>query len=292
MSDLDLEHLEREGFVVIPGLLGPDELGPVLAELPMMYPTAEEFHMAPNSERVARFRSSQFGGVDHLPFASPSWNRLAVNDRLLTLARQALRSDDIRLYQAESWAKYSAAIDYEQSHHRDFLNHTIVAPTEDVRFRHVEFFVYVNGVEPDLGPTMMVPRHLSDDIGLLPNWQQPDERPNLYTAEIPVVGPPGTVLVYWPDTHHRASNITRVGAARYTLHLNFRRAEAEWVGRRGWGQSANQPAWTALVEALSPDQLSVFGFPPPGHPYWTADTLTGVQTRYPRLDMSPWSSVM
>jgi hypothetical protein len=32
----------------------------------------------------------------------------------------------------------------------------------------------------------------------------------------------------------------------------------------------------------------VLGFPPPGHPYWTAQTLAGVAARYPMLDLSPW----
>ena len=35
-------------------------------------------------------------------------------------------------------------------------------------------------------------------------------------------------------------------------------------------------------------QLTVLGFPAPGHPYWTEDTLRGVAARYPLLDMTPW----
>ena len=288
MTELDLDRLEHDGFVVLPGFIGPDTLEPVLAEISAMYPTADEFHGDPDSARSRRFRDSQFGGVDNLPFVSQAWNRLAVDERLLALARQALATDDIRLYQAESWAKYSSAIDYDQHHHRDFPNHTIVVPTADARFRHVEMFVYVNGVEPDLGPTMIVPRSQSRDIPPLPNWQPRAERPELYDAEVSVLGPPGTVLVYWPDTHHRGSRIIREAAARFTLHLNFRRSEAEWVGRRGWGNHANHDDWVTFVEGLAPGQLSVFGFPPPGHPYWTEETLAGVQARYPRLDMSPW----
>ena len=32
----------------------------------------------------------------------------------------------------------------------------------------------------------------------------------------------------------------------------------------------------------------MLGFPAPGHPYWTAQTLAGVAARYPMLDLSPW----
>lgn len=31
-----------------------------------------------------------------------------------------------------------------------------------------------------------------------------------------------------------------------------------------------------------------FGFPPPGHPYWTPTTLAGMALRYPGLDLAPW----
>jgi hypothetical protein len=35
-------------------------------------------------------------------------------------------------------------------------------------------------------------------------------------------------------------------------------------------------------------QLLLFGFPPPGHPYWTEQTLRDLAVRYPGLDTSPW----
>jgi hypothetical protein len=31
----------------------------------------------------------------------------------------------------------------------------------------------------------------------------------------------------------------------------------------------------------TPRQLELFGFPPPGHPYWNMDTFTGMEQRYP-----------
>jgi hypothetical protein len=43
-----------------------------------------------------------------------------------------------------------------------------------------------------------------------------------------------------------------------------------------------------FVQQATPRQLAVFGIPAPGHPYWDEETLTGVQARYPGLDMTPW----
>ena len=77
-----------------------------------------------------------------------------------------------------------------------------------------------------------------------------------------------------------------------SILANVRTAAAEFALRRGWGHHANHPQWQPFVERLTPDQLAVFGFPTPGHPYWTAETLDGVQLRYPRLDLTPWRAAM
>ena len=281
--------LHDDGFVVVHDFLPAADLAGAIEEIPLMYPTASQFHDDPDDEQVRKFRASQFGGVEYLPFASPAWNLLALDQRFIDLARAALGTDDIRLYQGEAWAKFSGAIDYDQSLHRDFGNHTIVVPTDDARFGHVEMFLYLNGVDADLGPTCAVSHRHTRDIPVGTRFfPDRDERSELYDLEHPVLGGPGTLLVYLPSTFHRGSAMRREGAARYTLHLNFRTAAAEWVGRRGWGNHASDRTWRPLVEQLTPDQLSVFGFPPPGHPYWNDATLDGTQRRYPGLDMSAW----
>lgn len=282
------DALERDGYVVIPAALSPDELAPAIDELAAMYPSAAQFHDAPDAPEHARFANGQFGGLELLPFDSIEWSRLAVHPRLIGIARLALGTDDVRLYQAEAWAKYSSAADYDQLLHRDYPNHTLVVPTDDARFGHIEMFLYLNGATLDTGPTFAVSHRHSRDVGAASARLGRDEAPELYRLEVPVVGPPGTLLVYLPSTFHRGSAMRRPRAARYTMHLNWRTAATEWAGRRGWGNTANQPVWARLVESLTSDQLSVFGFPRPGHPYWTDDTIRGVQARYPGLDMVVW----
>jgi hypothetical protein len=39
-------------------------------------------------------------------------------------------------------------------------------------------------------------------------------------------------------------------------------------------------------------QLSLFGWPPPGHGFWTGHTIAGVRKRYPGLDVAPWEMAM
>jgi hypothetical protein len=113
-----------------------------------------------------------------------------------------------------------------------------------------------------------------------------EEKPAWYDAEVSSAGPAGTVTAYGIDTFHRGTNLTLPAGARYTLHMGFRRASAEWVSRVAWADHSHEPAWYAFVAKASLRQLLLFGFPPPGDPYWTEETLNGMAERYRGLDVS------
>jgi hypothetical protein len=113
-------------------------------------------------------------------------------------------------------------------------------------------------------------------------------RPALYEAEVSAAGPAGTVVAFTPGTVHRGTALTRPRGARYSMHLSYRPAVAEWAQRKGWPDRSHDGAWYRFVERATPRQLEVLGFPPPGHPFWTPATLSAVQLRYPGLDLTPW----
>ena len=283
-----------DGFAVVPGHLSADDLAPALDELDQCFPTATGFHEGTNPRRQ-RFLDDEFDGIDTFPFAAVQLSLLAVHARILDLVEALLGTDDVRLYSAEAWAKYTGAADYDQWLHRDFLNHTLLVPTG---LQQVELFVYLADVPEDLGPPHLVPRARTAELPPLPNWHPradsgPDDRfvatagrPDLYEAEVSAAGPAGTVVAFTPDTLHRGTALTRPGGARYTMHLGFRIAAAEWAQRQGWADRSHGPAWYSFVEEATPRQLALFGFPAPGHPYWTPETLAGMALRYPGLDLS------
>ena len=294
-----------DGFAVLPGYLPDDVLAPAVDELGAMFPSGDDFHDGVDPDRNARFVGDEFDGIDSFPFASLAVSRVAVSNPVVSLAETLLGSPDVRLYSAEAWAKYEGAADYDQDLHRDYLNHTIVVPSSTPEFRQVELFVFLSDVTPELGAPRMVPRSpVTDELPAKPNFfprrevGDDDEgfvasggRPDLYELEVPVSGPAGTVVAFQPQTVHRGSAITQPRGSRFTMHLNYRRAETEWAHRHAWADRSHQTAWYAFVEQASPRELELFGFPRPGHAYWTDETLAGVGQRYPGLDMTPWRSV-
>jgi hypothetical protein len=70
--------------------------------------------------------------------------------------------------------------------------------------------------------------------------------------------------------------------------MSYRAAATEWANRHAWANQSHEPAWYAFVERASIRQLLLFGFPPPGHPFWTEETLAAMALRYPRLDLAPF----
>jgi hypothetical protein len=293
---------ETHGYVVLPEYLPEDVLQAAVNDLPLQFPTGDEFHDGTDPNRNARFLGDEFSGIDSFPFAGQALNRLVVCDALIDLATTLLGDDDVRLYAAEAWAKYEGAADYDQNLHRDYLNHTLLVPSQAQAFQQLECFVFLSDVTVELGAPRMVARSMDTDaLPARPNFFPRDDsegddfvspigRPDLYEREVPATGKAGTVVAFQPGTLHRGAAITKPPGARFTMHLGYRPAAAEWGHRYAWADHSHKPNWYDFVANAGPRQLQLFGWPPPGHPFWTSETLTGVSERYPALDMEPWHS--
>jgi hypothetical protein len=295
------ETWAEDGFVVLPEYLPTTALNEAVGELPSLFPTGEEFHDHTDPGRNARFLGDEFNGIDSFPFASRALNHLPVCDALIDLATTFLDVEDVRLYSAEVWAKFEGAADYDQNLHRDYLNHTILVPSTAPGFRQLECFVFLSDVTVELGAPRMVARSPETEaLPARPNFFPRTDtssgdpfvsskgRPDLYAHEVAATGKAGTVVAFQPGTLHRGAAITQRRGARFTMHLNYRPAAVEWAQRHAWAYRSHDPHWYEFVSHASPRQLQIFGWPPPGHPYWTPETLTGIRERYPQLDVTPW----
>jgi hypothetical protein len=283
-----VESWHKEGFAVLPALLAGPELDAAVADLNQVFPCAEEYHAKPLSRRNQRYTGDEFGGIIAFPFPSVALCNLVVCDALIGLAQAILGTEEVRIYAAELWAKYTGAASYKQRHHRDYLNHTPLAPSDDPRWRGLEMFIWLCDVAEDLGATHLVPFSASKGLPALPHGYLRRERPDLYKSEVTGAGPAGTVVAYSTETFHRGTELTTPRSARFSAHVSYRRADVPWLSRHAWGDRSFTPEWNPFVEQASIRQLLLFGFPPPGHPYWTGQTLEGMHARYPDLDLTAW----
>ena len=304
-SEAELEQWRTEGWVVLEGLIGTDEIDAALPDLWQLYPTPEEYYGDPESEKVQVFHSGspflrkidltgtpyaqadQFVGLRQFPWpGSGALNRLAVHASIVDFMERALGSDDLRLYQLMTWAKYAGDTDYEQEHHTD-LNHSWLPPISDDPWLHVEGFLFLCDIDEGNGPTHVVSR--SDDGGLSRDARYTrDVAPQIYEKERKATGVRGSYLAYRTDVLHRGVNLTRPGSSRFLMNISGRRAEHDWIGYHAF----QSRGLAQFVEGRTPRELALLGFPSPGHPVWTEELVERTSRRYPGLDMAPWRKAL
>ncbi|HEY1828749.1 MAG TPA: phytanoyl-CoA dioxygenase family protein [Acidimicrobiales bacterium] len=295
VPDQCLSDLRERGYLVFEGFLGTEELEAAQEALWLHYPTPEEYFSDPTAH--AFLAASQFAGIVGGPWRSWNLNRVTFHPDLLDLAERFLGSRDLRLYEAELWAKYAGAVDYDQRHHRDFGNHTLVVPKRSDPPTQMQSLILLSDVAEEDGPTKIVSLSVG---GTVPYWPsslvdgghdlaQTYSPPGSFaTDEISATGPAGTLFSYRPDVLHRGSQMTGERSARFTLSAHYDVWTPRWTGRVAWPAKALGPNWCELIERATPRERSVFGFPEPGNPYWDEQTLADTQARYPRADLMPY----
>ena len=309
--ETELAAWNQDGWVLLDGLVGIGEIDAAAADLPVIFPTPAHWHADPTVETerwlgqppVPRhdyvwpaegpgFRPEQHRWQREFPFpGSGALNRLCVHPAIVDFATRALRTDDLRLYQAGMSAKFTGDANYEQPLHTD-RNHSWLPPRAEPPWLHVEAFLYLSDVDTGTAPTHLVSVLDSRGRPTTTPLIMPDTDPDLYAAERPAPGVRGSLLAYRPDVFHRAVNLTTPGGARFLLNVSFKVAGQDWIGYHTQQSRATWPAWVEFVERSTPRDLALFGFPPPGHPIWTRDLLAATAERYPKLDLRAWAEAL
>ena len=284
VPDSHLEAVHRDGFGILPGFLSDDEVAAARAGLFEVFPSPDDYFADP--ERYAHLVAHSFAGLRRGPLDSWDVDRIAFHPDLVDAAERFCGTADLELYKVELWAKYSGSVDYDQTLHRDFGNHSLVVPRRDGRWPQFTNFILLSDVTEADGPTKVVSRAIGDTRPLIPRHCEPGEYAD---REVPVVGPAGTLFSYTSDVLHRASAMTGERRARFALLADYAARGNPWMGKMSWPGRALHPGFTELMERASVRERALFGFPPPGSPYWNDQTLHDVGLRYPNMDMAPYA---
>lgn len=295
VPDRNVHELREQGFTIVEGFLDPDELKTAQEALWLHHPRPDDYFADPSAH--PEYSRSQFDGELFAPWRSWDLNRLAFHPDLVDLAERFLGSADLHLYGASLWAKYAGAVDYEQVHHRDFVNHSLVVPDRREPSRQMTSFVLLSDVDEEDGPTKVVPVGAG---GTRPYWPTGGDEdfaggtgiePGAFAdLEVSVTGPAGTLFTFRTDVLHRGSQITGARRARFVLLAAYEVWGPRWTGRMAWPTESLNAHWTEMMERATPRERELFGFPAVGDHYWTDQTLTDVQCRYPKMDVTPYGA--
>lgn len=281
----ELAIFRRQGWILLPGFLDAD-LDALVADLNEVFPAPELYWAEP--DRFADLRGGQFDSVRTIPTGLPRLDLLLFQERFRTLAEQLIGSTDLRLMRGGYQAKFTAAADFDQILHLDYTNHTLTVLPPSEESTMIGFFAYFSKVTPESGPTMVVSRQHAEHLRITDTHLSRDEWSEIYAHEEPVLCEPGALLVYDYRTLHRGTALTGDKASRLTLSFAYG-AAAPWHGFYSWPNRADEPDVRRLIALLSPRERTLLGFPPPGDPYWTAETIQAVARRYPGFDGAPYS---
>jgi hypothetical protein len=284
VPDEKLAQVWDRGFTVVEGFLDADTLAAARSALWEVYPRPEDYFADPSKH--PQFARSQFAGLRLFPYAPWALSRIPVYPDLVDAAERFLTSTDIEIYKIELWAKYAGAIDYDQPHHRDFGNHTLVAPRLDGVHAQMTTFILLSDVTEADGPTKLVPLEHTRDLPLFPRELTMGR---FSDTEVSATAPAGSLMIYKTDVMHRGSNFTAPERSRFAMLVDFQQRGWRWNGKMSWPDHADRPGFRQAMEAMSVRERDLFGWPPPGSDYWTAQTLRDVAARYPGMDVTPYA---
>jgi len=294
-SSHHIDAWRDDGAVLVRNFFAENEIATIEADFERLYGRGKPDQAAEaldNFNGLGSFSPAQFTGVDDFPLmASAETNLIGLHPALIDFAKQALESDDVRLYQCHSWAKFTGDADYEQPFHCDFNNHTLTVPSDDLALQTINFVIYFTDVTDDLGAIHYVPHSLSDPLTGEDRASfiadKPDLQVSLKQVELSGAGPRGSVFAYGIDVYHRGTNLTRPGGHRYTMTASYKRAGNDMIGFSAWPHEFLKP-WAIVFANASPEQLACLGVPRPGDPFWTERTLRRAQERWPGWDLQTY----
>lgn len=281
---------EEDGWCVLQRAVPAEDLAAAKIAISKLFPSARDMAAARADDELERWRTWDAPWPE-FPFRSRSLCRLVTGDVMIDLAQELLGTDDVRMYLAIATAKYAGQpSDYNQLLHTDFPNHTLTVPRSEPGYHQMEAFIYLNDVGPANGATRFVSRTRTSNIPVEQHTLNFKDYADLYDDPSDASAPAGSIIVYRPDVYHRSMDFTDPVQARFMLHVSYKPATLEWGGYQAWPFKGFSAEWHNFVQQATPRQLTVVGFPAPGHIFWTEATLAGVARRYPGLDLSPWEA--
>jgi len=288
-----VELWRTRGWVLVHDLVPTEDIDHAVEELWDLYPRPESYHADVEAQKTfgaepypgfafpdqgdegAAFRAKQFLGHTMFPYDSHRLNRLNVHPNVVDFAQRAIGDEDLRIYQARIWGKYTGVVNYEQPFHQD-RNHNVVPDRLEEGWWNLEGFLYLSDVDEGTAPTEV-----------LGTGSTPPEIDAMSAA-----GRRGSYLAYRPDVWHRGVNLTRPGGSRFLMNISFKPAGHDWIGYDAVQPVSHRRPWVEFAGSCSPEELALFGAPRPGHPYWTPALVEALQNRYPDLDVAPWRTAL
>lgn len=292
ITDEQIDHYRQHGFVIVENFLSDEELSRSHDDIERFIPGWLEYVENPSGPRPSGWDQPPDRRHTRFPFPGDQLNANTLHPELLRFA--SMMAGHVPLVCEQSDLSYKCLghrNDQEQRMHVDYNNHTLAYPPDRAAYWQTAYLLYYTDVSEDQAPTAVCSRTHYPERILWPTAYSRDERPSLYDNEVKTVVPAGSLLAYSMRTFHRGTAFRGEGG-RIAQFITFSPAGCPWLGIVGWPEQAVRPAFTDWVSSASLAERELIGFPPPGHDYWTEETIDGVSARYSAMDMTPYRDAL
>lgn len=288
ITEAHVEHYREHGYAVVEEFLTPTEREEALDEWRELLPGWVEFCHDASSPKPADSPPRGRPHAFHFPYRGARLNAITLHPDLIAFAQRMAAGAPMYCEQSHLTFKHKGHPgDQDQAMHCDYGNHTLAYPPDDPAYWQTAYLVYYTEVTANHAPTAVCSRRHYPEKILWPAHYRREERPALYDNEVRVIVPAGSLLIYSMRTFHRGTPFLAEGG-RLAHFVTFAPAAWKWLGIVGWSAQAIKPSFRSWIETATPAQRELLGFPPPGHAYWTEETLAGVSARYPGMNMAPY----
>ncbi|MBB17513.1 hypothetical protein CMK22_19785 [Candidatus Poribacteria bacterium] len=264
-------ELSNQGFCVLPSYLPSEQVKTLTAAARRLHPSwadlpSEELPSTGDLPSPNAFPSKSAG----FPYEEPCLNQIIVAPDTIALAKRWLETEQICMRGSGCSVRYPGFVDGTGRHVDGFS----LLPTNRASRRHnqLKFWYYLSDVESEMAPTSFWPTQWDED------------GPHVVGDEQKITGPAGSLVVFSIFTYHSRNDFIQTNGERYVFTVRWGRRDHPWEGMSEYVMSGSNPAFSAFVGNLAPSTRELFHFPPVGHPYYTEETLSDLENRYPGWD--------
>jgi hypothetical protein len=306
-----IQTYHREGYLVVEGMYPDDEMeaAQAAAEQFVYGKSFREYLADYDAGLVEHQEINATTGDTKFPLGVPPIDRLVENDDYLDALEQLLGGKP-SYNRANLFVRFAATDTLRPDHpwqgyHIDHDTSSFLPPADGHRgFDHIISAVYLHDVPVELAPTHVIPRSHLRIASIIPdliaddNWQNravvKDLRRISGLAEpVPVSAPRGSAVFMSSYLLHSAVPFQNRRGQRALWAMQMSNMEHISFSRLCYIFDFNARDRVAdLFTRTTPRVRSMLGWPEPGHPYYTDQTIALLEAHFPCLDTTPYRRAM
>lgn len=300
------QAFDRDGYVIVPGLFDSGHIEAARQEIERLtYGKSFAEYLAEREGGAPQ--QSALAGRSQFPTGSSVLDSFLESDNYLDCFAGCLGTNDMAYCNAHLFVRSGPddvrhAAEPHHGYHIDDNTCSFLPPHPDVKGNaYINSWVFLHDIEEDGAPLHVIPGSQHQLKELMPQlvargdairggFRDIREIPE-FGKPVPALGKAGDTLLYSSYLVHGAVSFANKKKQRAVWTASLGRAE-----NQAWTKFSHLYQWTEREFSVpfwtrtTPRVRSLFGWPPPGHPYYTPETLELLAAWFPGMDLEPYRS--